>query len=378
MKFEVNRKDFLKALDEVSKANVAYGALPFLYSVLLDADDSGVKLTCNNLEFAIRKELSARVLDPGKAMIEVSTLKKLVKKLDSETISLTNVVKGEEISVIIGAVTSSITVRGCDPEIFPPMPTIQEGIIFEIEESKLRWMISQTIHAVSSSDNRPIHTGILFNLRDNHISLVAVDGYKLSVAGEPVQSEERQKFVVPGACANSIIKLLETAGDGSVTVKVDEKYAVLTFGDYVVSSRLLDGEFLNYEGSIPKPSDKNVIVAVKTIMAALKRANEMNAAPRKAKRAVEMLFEGNNIRLTVKTSLGLYEENIQCDRSSISYLRIGFDAQMLLDAFKAVDCESVKVELTTELSPLIILPVDDTKDFLHLVLPSRLKDENVA
>ena len=100
---------------------------------------------------------------------------------------------------------------------------------------------------------------------------------------------------------------METAGDGSVTVKVDEKYAVLTFGDYVVSSRLLDGEFLNYEGSIPKPSDKNVIVAVKTIMAALKRANEMNAAPRKAKRAVEMLFEGNNIRLTVKTSLGLYE-----------------------------------------------------------------------
>lgn len=334
--------------------------------ILLEAGDS-LRLTGYNLETGIRTEVPAQVDHKGSLVLSARLFGEIIRKLPDDIISFS----ADGCMVNIKCGMSEFNIMGIDPEEFPDLPSVDQENAFNIMQKKLKSMISQTLFAVSDNESRPVHTGSLFEISEEELTVVSVDGYRLALRREAIDRKVggNFSFVVPGSALGEVEKICADCEE-LATVTQGARHIMFQIGQTMLVSRRLEGEFLNYRQSIPRTNSIKVVGDTKELLTTIDRVsliiNENNKSP------LRCIFDDNILRISTRTAIG-----DAADRCSIigdgKGLEIGFNNRYLMDALKAAPAQRVRLELQTGVSPCVILPSEGEENFLYMVLPVRLK-----
>lgn len=367
MKFSCEKALLQAAISTTSRAVSPKSSIPALEGILLEAG-SDLRLTGYNLETGIRTIVPADIREEGTLVLGARLFGEIVRKLPDDIVTF----QSENYMVNIKCGMSEFNILGTDPEEFPELPTVEYQNSLILPQSRLKAMISQTLFAVSDNESRPIHTGSLFEVDGNGLTIVSVDGYRLALRHKSIDKKEGAEtfsFVVPGAALSEVEKICSDV-DEPASVTQGARHVMFKVGDTMLVSRRLEGEFLAYRQAIPRNNTIHVEGDTRALLSSIDRVSLIISD--KLKSPLRCVFDSNLLKISTKTAIGdAYDE---CPLSGDgSGLEIGFNNKYLMDALKAAPADKVRLELTTGVSPCVILPTEGEENFLYMVLPVRLK-----
>ena len=248
MKIVCYKDTLLKALNSVIKGVASKTTNPILEGILIQTNENQVKLTTYDMELGIEYIIDSDVKEQGSTVVNAIMFSEIIRKLpDSEiyiTLNSNNLLEIE----CEGALYKLTTMN---PDEFPELPKIEIENSIDLEQNMLKNMIRKTIFAVSTEENRPIFTGCLFEVENNKLNVVAVDGYRLALKTNILNSAANNfHAVIPGKTLNEINKIILDSFD-TIKIGISKNQALFEMENCKIVTRLLDGEFLNYNNAIP-------------------------------------------------------------------------------------------------------------------------------
>lgn len=366
MKFSCEKAALMEAVSIASRGVSPKSSIPAIEGVLLNASDN-LKITGYNLEMGIETITEAQVSGKGKIVLNARLFGEIIRKLPDDTVSIST---DDKLITTIKCSMSEFTIPGISADDFPQLPEVLWENNYEIKGETLKSMIRQTIFAVSDNENKPIHTGVLFDIENDEIKLVAVDGYRLALRKESISTKEQgnSSFVVPGKTLNEIEKII-SEDDETVSISVTKKHILFKTQSAVLMSRLLEGEFLKYQNAIPAECKIKITAGVRSFINSIERVSLI--VNERIKNPIHCFFDYGVLKLSCMTTIGKSYDEVSF-KGDGEGLEIGFNNRYLLDALKACEKEEVVMEFISPLSPCVIKPVEGD-EFLFLVLPVRLK-----
>ena len=367
MKIVCNTELLSETCQNVQRVVSTKTSIPAIEGIYLKALGNELMLTGYDLEVGINTSIEARVEEPGSIILNARILCDILRRLPSEKV----IIEADERQLcIIRCGDVEYKLVGIAAEEYPELPTVTGGYPIIIESDILRDMIRQTIFAVSKNDTKIVHTGIKFEIKRGQIRLIAVDGFRLAIRTEQIKyTGDEMSFIVPAKTLNEVIKLIDNCD--VVSMNIARRHIIFEIGNYSIISRLLDGEFLDYNAAIPKTLTTEVKVDVRSFIDSIERTSLLITD--RLKSPLRCIFDENSIRISTVTSLGTANDRLSCITEG-KRVEIGFNNIFLLDALKACSIDEVKITLNGPLSPITIVPPEGD-NFLFLVLPVRLKNE---
>lgn len=364
-----NTQALQDAVNTVSHAVSGKSTLPALEGVLLRASGSSLYMAGYDMELGITTSIEAQVREIGDIVLSVKLFGDIMRGLPGETVSL---VTDDKMNVKIKSGLAEYEIMGISAAEYPEIPTVPDGVGFVMPRATLRSMIRQTIFAVSQTDSsRPVHKGTLFEIHNKMLNLISLDGARLAIRSEPIQSEDNMQFVIPRKTLSELLKLLDDE-EAPTSIVVGKRHVLIEVGGYVMISRLLDGEFLPYRKAIPQQVNTTIRVNTRELMQSVSRAAIVINDRVKSPLICE--FAGGRIRISCVTPMGsasdIMAANIEGKEETMS-----FNHQFLMEALKNTETDEVRIELNGSLSPMKILPPEGDS-FLFLVLPVRMPGGN--
>ena len=242
-------------------------------------------------------------------------------------------------------------------------------------ETILKDMIRKTIFAVSTEENRPIFTGCLFEIANNKLNVVAVDGFRLAWKSKFLQNKVNNfSAVIPGRTLNEINKILIDSFD-MIKIGVAKNQVLFEMENCKIVTRLLDGEFLNYSSVIPETWETRVRVNKSILQDCFERVSLISASSieKEKKYPVKVTVDIGKVTISCTNQTGDAKEEIYVSTEGKN-LEAGFNPKYFLDALRNIDDEEIFVDFGTSISPCIIRPVDEEGDYTYMILPIKLKD----
>ncbi len=371
MKIICEKEKILKGINSVINGVASKTTMPVLEGILLQTNDNELKLTSYDLEIGIEYILEANVEEQGNTVVNAVMFSEIIKRLPTTEIKITI---NENNLLEIECEGSLYKLATMNPDDFPELPKINVDNSIEIEQTTLKNMIRKTIFAVSTEENRPIFTGCLFEVKENKLNVVAVDGYRLAVkTKELINNGNDFSSVIPGKTLNEVNKIISDSFD-TVKIGISRNQALFEMENCKIVTRLLDGEFLNYSNTIPKNWETRVKVNKNNIQNCFERILLISASSieREKKYPVKINIEVGKVTISCANQTGDAKEEIYVDTEG-KELEIGFNPRFFLDALKAIDDEDVYIEFGTNRSPCIIKPVEDG-DYIYMILPIKMKE----
>lgn len=368
MNFSCEKALLNAAINTAGRAVSAKSSIPALEGILLEAAAGKITLTGYNLETGIRTTLEASVKEEGSLVVSARLFGDIVRNLPDDMVSIST--EGVTINITCGM--SDFHILGTDPREFPELPSVDDGNALFVAQGKLKSMISQTIFAVSDNESRPIHTGSLFEVEANMLTMVAVDGYRLALRKEGLDhtvGANGFSFVVPGAALKEVERI---CGDTDELVEVTQgkRHILFQMGSTLLISRRLEGEFLNYKQTIPRENPIQVVAETRALQTSVERVSLIISD--KLKSPLRCTFGDDLLEITTKTAIGDAFDSCKITGEGKG-LEIGFNHRYLMDAIKAAPADELRLELNTATSPCLLLPAQGEETFLYMVLPVRLK-----
>lgn len=365
MKFVCEKSTLLDAVSKVGRAVATKSVHPSLEGILLKAGNSSLSLAGYDLELGITTRIEADVEEPGNIVLNAKLFGDIVRRSPSDEIDVT---VDEKLNVYIKSGKSEFHILGISAAEYPELPTVDDGTGITLPQNTLNSMIRQTIFSVSQNDSRPVHKGILFEMEENTLRLVAVDGSRLAIRCEKINNSEELKFVIPSKTLMEVIKLLSDE-ETPVSLAVGRRHVVMEINGYAVISRLLEGEFLSYKKAIP--TDFGTVIRVKTrdLMDAVDRASLVISDSMKS--PLVCCFENGEIKLSCTTSTGSVNDSLPANVEGEA-VEIGFNSRYIMDALRNTECDEIRIEVKGALMPMKVLPVEGDS-FLFMVLPVKLR-----
>lgn len=366
MKFSCEKALLVSAISVAARTVAQKSTIACLEGILLRAG-VGVQLTGFNLETGITVNVAAQVTEAGLCVMPARLFFDIVRKLPDDMVTVT---VDEKLQVSIRGGASSFKIAAMDAEDYPELPDVESNRGIYIPQSALREMIGGTIFSVSENQARPIHTGCLIEVRDDAITMVAVDNSRLAIRtwhpSEPIGRE--MKFVVPATGLREVEKILADT-DEEVCFTLGTKHILFEVGEATLVCRILEGEFIDWRRVVPVENPILLTARVSDLMNSIERVSLI--VSEKIKSPVRCVFGDNVADFRTLNTIGAAHDTCSIAGNG-NELEIGFNCRYLLDALKAVPSEEVTLELKNGLSPIVFTPVDDKHDFAYMVLPVRL------
>ena len=367
MRFTCEKSMLVAGLNITGRTVAQKSALSAIEGILCRAHGN-LSLTGYNMETAITYEIEAEVADIGECILPAKLFGDIIRRLPEGPVT---VVVDDSYKVSIRAGYASFTISAENADDYPELPDVGEGRPIRIPQSAMKELIGSTIFAVSENQGRPIHTGVKFEVADDTVSAIAVDGFRL--ARRTYHCDENTgrnlSFVVPAQGLKEVEKILQDTDD-FVAFTLGSKHILFQMGNATLICRLLEGEFLDWRRVVPTNCPVKLTAHVSDLSSSIERVGLI--VSEKYKSPVRCIFSDNVLQLRTSTTIGAAE-----DRCSIAgdgkELEIGFNVRYLADALRVIPSEEVVMELTNGLSPIVFTPVDDKHDFAYMVLPVRIK-----
>lgn len=366
MKIQVNQNTLANHINIVQKGISSKTTLQILDGILIETVNDKLKLTATDLEIGIETYLDCDIIEEGTIVINSRIFGDIIKKLPNAPINIE--VKDNNINITCEG--SEFNILGSNPHEYPELPTIIDQNSFNIPKDLFKSAIKQTVFATTQDETRPILTGVLLDITDKIGSFVALDGYRLALRNIPIDAEENVKIVIPGRVLSELNKILDD-DDNEITITIASSHVIFNMGNTVVSSRLLEGQFLNYKDIIREDHKTNIIVNRKDFKNSLERASLL--AKEEKANLVKLNTTDNQVLIKSNTEIGNVNEQISSKHNGDN-INIAFNSKYILDGIKIIDSEEIELFFMGSLNPCIIKPVDDI-DYTYLVLPVRLAQE---
>ena len=371
MKFICEKEKLLKAINSVVKGAASKTTMPILEGILIQTNDNEIKLTTYDLEIGIEYIIESNVEEQGNTVVNAIMFSEIIRKLPDTEISIT---LNNNNLLVIECEGSLYKLATMNPDEFPELPKINIENSVELDQKNLKSMIRKTIFAVSIEENRPIFTGCLFEINDNKLNVVAVDGFRLGWTSCYLETKSNNfKAVIPGKTLNEVNKIISDSFD-KIIIGISKNQAVFKMENCKIVTRLLDGEFLNYKSVVPQNWDTRVRANRRDLQECFERISLISASAteKEKKYPVKVNIEVGKVTISCTNQTGDAKEEVFLETEGKN-LEVGFNPKYFLDALKAIDDEEIFVNFGTSISPCVIKPIEN-EDYTYMILPIRMKD----
>ncbi len=368
MQVQVLQEELNKAITLCSRFASSRVQLPVLANILLEADNNKLRVCSTNLEVSVSINLGAKVLEKGSITIPSKVITEIISNLKSGTVDLTS--EKEILTIKSNDFESNIT--GMNAADFPitPQDLGAESIKFPFEGFKNS--LSRVLFSVSNDETRPVLTGILMILKDGEVVLVSTDGFRLSqkkikIKGNTVE----KKIIIP---KNTLSELARISGgvDFEFSVKKADNQIVLGISNVIMASRIIDGEFPDFEKIIPKETKFKVLVDKDELLRTIKLASVF---AKDSANVVKLSINDKTMEVTAESNQSGTQKgkvDIKVTGSLEGKFEIAFNYRFLEEFLNAIDSDEVQIEFSDPNSPVLFLDLKDT-EYLHIIMPVRLQ-----
>lgn len=372
MKIVCYKENILKAINSVVKGVASKTTMPILEGILIQTNDNEIKLTTYDLEIGIEYVMECEVKEQGSTVVNAIMFSEIIRKLPDTEIHITLNEKNLLEIECEGALYKLATMN---PEKFPELPKIEIENSIEIDQTILKNMVRKTIFAVSNEESRPIFTGCLFEIENNKLTVVAVDGFRLALRSIFLNKQSNNfKAVIPGKTLNEVNKILLDSFE-PVKIGVAKNQALFEMDNCKIVTRILDGEFLNYKNVIPSNWETRIKVNKNNIQNSFERISliSSSAVEKEKKYPVKVQVDIGKVTISCTNQTGDAKEELYVSTEGKN-LEAGFNPKYFLDSLKVIDDEEVYIEFGTSISPCLIKSTEND-DYTYMILPIRLKEE---
>ena len=368
MNFTITRQNLHTGLAAVSASIPSKTTLPVLSNILLEARDDGIWMSGTDLDVAVRVKALAEVREGGSLTAPGKKLQEIARELPDEPVEVAT--HGDQIELSCGR--SNFKLNGLPAEEFPTLAEVDFEAGLAVSGKDLQALIHHTSFAVSTEESRPILNGVLWELRDGEMKMVATNGHRLARMGVKVEATGTPSadFIVPPAALSQVQRLFKD--DDEIQVARSENHLGFRAASTEVYTRLIEGTYPNYEQVIPRDNDKVATVDKKSLESAVRR---MAVVASDQTHRIRLKFEENRVHLNVLTpDLGEGHDELEIGYEG-EELEIGFNANYLLEVLRYMPSDEVNVAFKAPERAATLEPVgDDLPDYLCLVMPLRLLD----
>ena len=371
MKIICEKENIIKALNSVTKAVASKPTMPVLEGILIQTNNTEVKLTTYDLEMGIEYIIKCEVKEEGAIVVNATMFSEIIRKLPNTEITI---YVNENNLLVIECEGSLYKLATMNPSDFPELPQINIENSIQIEQNTLKEMIRRTIFAVSTEENRPIFTGCLFEIVNNKLNVVAVDGFRLAWKSKYLQTKVNDfNAVIPGRTLNEINKILVDSFE-TIKIGVAKNQALFELENCKIVTRLLDGEFLNYSSVIPETWETRIRVNRQNLLNCFERVSLISSSSmeKEKKYPVKVSIDIGKITISCTNQTGDAKEEMMVSTEGKN-LEVGFNPKYFLDACRCIDDEEIFVDFGSNISPCIIRPIEES-DYVYMILPIRLKE----
>ena len=366
MRLTCSQKDLLSALTTTNKAVDTNNTLPVLNNVLLKAEGKKLYFTSTNLEIAITYYIETEVKNEGEITIPSKLFTSYISYLKDEKVDM--IVEDGDIQIKTS--DSKTRIKGIPASEFPPIPMVEKEGGMTTKVKDLNRAITQVVFAAALNTTRPILSGVYFVVEKEELKMVSTDSYRLSEKILPISNVAGDlNCIVPAKTILELGSILDgMKGDDDVIIVISKNQIMFAVGSVELISRLIEGQFPNYEQIIPKSSKTKVEFDVSALSLVLKRINIF--AKENNNKIILKVSDGKVIVTTEATQYG--EGEITLDtKTDGSNNEIALNSQFLLDALGSIGVRKVNLEIGDKIAPVILKPKDE-KGYTHIIMPLKI------
>lgn len=376
MKFIIQRDRLVQSVQDVMKAVSSRTTIPILTGIKIAATEEGVTLTGSDSDISIESFIPkeedgnelVEIKESGAIVLQARFFSEIVKKLPTDTVDIE---VQNHLQTVIRSGKSEFNLHGLDAEEYPHLPQIKEENVFRIPTDLLKMMIRQTVFAVSTSETRPILTGVNWKIENRELTCIATDSHRLALRKAQIETESNESYnvVIPGKSLNELSKILDDGND-PIDIVITENQVLFKAKHLLFFSRLLEGNYPDTSRLIPTDSKTDVVVNLKEFLQAIDRAALLARDDRN--NVVKFsTFDNQLIEISSNTpEIGKVVEEVQAQSIDGEDLKISFSAKYMMDALKTLEGTEIKVSFTGAMRPFLIRPINDDS-ILQLILPVR-------
>lgn len=364
MILKVNKKELVDAVNIVQKAIAAKSPIPILEGILVEAKDQTLILRGTDVDVSIETSFTTEIHEEGKIVVDSRMFGDIIRKLPNNIITLET---ADNNTVTISAEKSVLNLLYMDPSDFPVFPEVEQTTSLDISQAHLKNMVRKVLTSIATEDTRPILMGMLFETADHKLNMVGLDGYRMAMVTEDLETDIEIKRVISGKTLRDLLSVIQDTDD-TVRLAFTDNHVLFELGNTRIISRLLQGDYLKYQNMIPDYSKLSVIVDKNEFRDATERASVL--ANEGTSNLIKFMFEDNTLIITSNSKMGKMREEVYCEMTG-EPLEIAFNAKYIIDILKTMDEDKIVMEMTSNISPCIIRPEDNDKS-LYLVLPVRI------
>ncbi len=378
MKFIMNRNQLVDSVQDVMKAVSTRTTIPILTGIKIETHEDGVTLTGSDSDISIERFIPTEedgyehveVEKSGSIVLQARFFSEIVKKLPDSKVE---VEVFERFGTRIRSGSSEFNLNGLDPQEYPRLPEVQENNKFSIQADLLKTLIRQTVFAVSTSETRPILTGVNWHIVEGELNCVATDSHRLASRVATVESTtdelEHPNVVIPGKSLTELSKILDDSSK-LVDIVITESQVLFKAKNILFFSRLLDGNYPDTSKLIPNDSKTEMVISTKEFLQAIDRASLLAKEGRNNVVKLSTMENGQVEISSNSPEVGKVFEHISTESFEGDELKISFSAKYMMDALKAMDCSEVLIRFTGAMRPFVLTPIDENT-IKQLILPVR-------
>jgi len=371
MKLKIKKDEILKGLQRIQGVVDKKNTMPILSNMLLVADGKGVEIIATDLEIGLRGRYAAEVEKPGAVTVSAKKMFEIVRELPQEDIQI-RVEEGNWVKIVSGH--SQFKLVGLPKEEYPSMPDVAEEGMITMDGETLREMIKKTLYAAGENDARYVLNGLFVQLTPEKgalkIRMVGTDGHRLSMIDKIVDAKHKEESVIiPKKAMIELRRLLEEdSSQGGFQIGFSKNHALFKRDGLVMVSKLIDGNYPNYQQVLPTQNTKKVAVSKDIFTHAVKRVSILS---KEKTNAVKLQLEKDKILLSTNNpEVGEANEELSIDYKGES-ISIGFNSRYLMDVLMAMDGTNITLELNDSLSPCLVKE-EGNDAYKCVVMPMRV------
>ena len=362
MKLIFTKSSLNKAVGIVMKAVPTRTTMSILECILIDASTNEIKFTANDMELGIETIVEGEIIEKGKVAIDAKIFSEIVRKLPDNDITIET---DDNYTSTITCEKSKFNIAGKSGDDFSYLPVIIKEKSISLSQFTLKETINQTIFCTSPNDNNKMMTGELFEVKDNVLKVVGLDGHRIAIRNINLSGNaDDVKVVVPGKTLNEISKILSSDAESVVNIYFTNNHILFEFDNTIVLSRLIEGEYYKIDKMLSSDYETKITVNKKDMLDSIDRTTLL--VKESEKKPVIIDIKDNSIGFAMNSSIGSMYEEMDAVREGKDIL-IGFNPRFLMDALRVIDDEEITLYMINPKAPCFIRDKDES--YIYLILP---------
>lgn len=362
MKLICSKQNLLYGVNIVSKAVPTRTTMAILECILIDASANEIKLTANDMELGIETRIEGQIEERGIIALDAKIFSEIVRKLPDSDVTIET---DSNFKTTITCEKAKFNIVGKSGDDFSYIPFIERNESVHISQFTLKEVIRQTIFSIADNDNNKLMTGELFEINENELKVVSLDGHRISIRKLQLKENyEHKKVVVPGKTLQEVSKILPGNADSEVDIYITENHIVFEFDNTTVVSRLIEGEYFKIEQMLSSDYETKVKINKRELLDCIDRATLL--VKEGDKKPIIMNVTDDSVQLKINSFIGSMDEEIDVKKDGKDIL-IGFNPKFFIDALRVIDDEEVALYMVNPKAPCFIK--DDDETYIYLILP---------